>query len=153
MERLPPQNKQNFNQYAPYGYQENSPLSCYLTNEFPIVLYYRTMKSNDWQSPSQFSQNFPRLCTNTLRIHYVCSLSGFISFFLFSFFFYFFREGGGRKRERERDRRGEKRPSSMYKPISFFTRDICRLDCKQSTVVQGKGLHLSLETCWKPVCP
>ena len=61
-----------------------------------------------------------------------------------SFFFPFFLGGGGK---RERDRRGEERPSSMYKPISFFTRDICRLDCKQSTVVQGKGLHLSLETC------
>ena len=74
--------------------------------------------------------------------------------FLPFFFFFFFWGGGGRKeRERERDRRGEERPSSMYKPISFFTRDICRLDCKQSTVVQGKGLHLSLETCWKPVCP
>ena len=59
-----------------------------------------------------------------------------------SFFFLFFLGGG-----RERDRRGEERPSSMYKPISFFTRDFCRLDCKQSTVVQVKVLHLSLETC------
>ena len=79
---------------------------------------------------------------------FVLSQALFLSFF---FLFFFFLGGGGR--ERERDRRGEERPSSMYKPISFFTRDICRLDCKQSTVVQGKGLHLSLETCWKPVCP
>ena len=80
---------------------------------------------------------------------FVLSQALFLSFFFLFFFF----GGGGEKRERERDRRGEERPSSMYKPISFFTRDICRLDCKQSTVVQGKGLHLSLETCWKPVCP
>ena len=68
---------------------------------------------------------------------FVLSQALFLSFFLF----FFFCGGGGE----ERDRRGEERPSSMYKPISFFTRDICRLDCKQSTVVQGKGLHLSLE--------
>ena len=68
------------------------------------------MKSNDWQSPSQFSQNFPRLCTNTLRIHYVCSLSGFISFFLFSFFFFLGGGGGHIEREREREREiGEER--------------------------------------------
>ena len=76
------------------------------------------MKSNDWQPPSQISQNFPRLCANTLRIHYVCSLSGFISFFLFSFFFFWGgggggegggREGGGGEGEREREIGGERR--------------------------------------------
>ena len=70
------------------------------------------MKSNDWQSPSQFSQNFSRLCTNTLRIHYVCSLSGFISFFFFFFFFWGGGGGGGggkREREREREIGGERR--------------------------------------------
>ena len=43
MERLPPQNKQNFNQYAPYGYQENSPPSSYLTDE-PLI---SVLKNNE----------------------------------------------------------------------------------------------------------